>query len=115
MKKFLMFTGVLTLSIYINLYGFQHETHPEGKKEMQKTCCPSKESKCSPKTSEIKAKEGEIKTLYICPMHKEVIMENRGKCPICGMKLESKKMIYKNGKWEIYEGREKNQKIEDKK
>ena len=107
MKKFLVLTGVLTLSIYINLYGFQHETHSEGKKEMQKTCCPSKESKCCTRTSEIRAKEGEIKTLYICPMHKEVIMEKEGKCPICGMKLEPKKMIYKNGKWEIYEEAEK--------
>lgn len=107
MKKFLVLIGVLTLPIYMNFYGFQHETHPEGKKEMTKICyCPSKESKYRSMTSEIKAKEGEMKTLYTCPMHKEVIMEKEGKCS-CGMKLEPKKMIYKKGKWENYEEVEK--------
>ncbi|MEO0285130.1 MAG: heavy metal-binding domain-containing protein, partial [candidate division WOR-3 bacterium] len=48
-------------------------------------------------------KEGEIRTLYQCPMHPQIIQEQKGDCPICGMTLVERKMIYKNGKWEPYE------------
>ena len=29
--------------------------------------------------------------LYTCPMHPQVVQEQAGKCPICGMKLVPKK------------------------
>lgn len=28
---------------------------------------------------------------YVCPMHPEVVRDNPGKCPICGMKLQEEK------------------------
>lgn len=48
-------------------------------------------------------KEGEIRTLYQCPMHPQIIQEKKGDCPICGMTLVERKMIYKNSRWEPYE------------
>jgi len=48
-------------------------------------------------------KEGEIKTMYQCPMHPEVIEPKKGNCPICGMELVPRKMIYKENKWIPYE------------
>lgn len=33
----------------------------------------------------------EKKERYVCPMHPEVIRNNPGKCPICGMKLQEEK------------------------
>jgi len=44
-------------------------------------------------------KEGEIKVMYQCPMHPQVIEPKKGKCPICGMELVPRKMMYKEGKW----------------
>ncbi len=44
-------------------------------------------------------KEGEVKTMYQCPMHPQVIQDKPGKCPICGMELVPRKMMYKEGKW----------------
>jgi len=48
-------------------------------------------------------KEGEVKTMYQCPMHPQVIEPKKGNCPICGMELVPRKMIYKEGKWMPYE------------
>ncbi len=53
--------------------------------------------------SEKLPKEGEIKTMYQGPMHPEGIQDKPGDCPICGMKLVERKMIYKQGKWMPYE------------
>lgn len=38
------------------------------------------------------AKEPEkyVKTVYTCPMHPEVLAEEKGKCPQCGMFLEAR-------------------------
>lgn len=38
------------------------------------------------------AKEPEkyVKTVYTCPMHPEVLAEEQGKCPKCGMFLEAR-------------------------
>lgn len=47
--------------------------------------------------------EGEIKIMYQCPMHPQVIQEKPSKCPICGMNLVPRKMFYKEGKWIPYE------------
>jgi len=48
-------------------------------------------------------KEGEVKIMYQCPMHPQVIEPKKGNCPICGMELVPRKMIYKEGKWMPYE------------
>jgi len=47
--------------------------------------------------------EGEVRIMYQGPMHPQVIQEKPGKCPICGMDLVPKKMVYKNGKWVPFE------------
>ncbi len=44
-------------------------------------------------------KEGDVKTMYQCPMHPHVIQDKPGKCSICGMELVPRKMMYKEGKW----------------
>ncbi|MEM5831500.1 MAG: efflux RND transporter periplasmic adaptor subunit, partial [Candidatus Aenigmatarchaeota archaeon] len=75
MRKFLLFLNLFTIFLYI--------------------------SSC--KSSQKPPKEGEIRTLYQCPMHPQIIQEQKGDCPICGMTLVERKMIYKNGKWEPYE------------
>ncbi len=56
------------------------------------------------KSNQKPPQEGEIKTMYQCPMHPQVIQEKSGDCPICGMNLVPRKMIYKGGKWTPYEG-----------
>ncbi len=75
MRKFLLFLNLFTIFLYI--------------------------SSC--RSSQKPPKEGEIRTLYQCPMHPQIIQEQKGDCPICGMTLVERKMIYKNGKWEPYE------------
>lgn len=61
--------------------------------------CPHKEGgKHEHGTSEAKSEKGkDIKkyfeeTKYTCPMHPEVVSDKPGKCPKCGMNLESKKI-----------------------
>ncbi len=71
MRKIFVAMSIITLSVYV-------------------LACKS-EQKIPP--------ENEIRTVYQCPMHPEVIQEKQGKCPDCGMNLEPVKMIYKNGKW----------------
>ncbi len=81
MKKFFLIMGVVSLLISLYL--------------------PS----C--KGGEKPSKEGEVKTMYQCPMHPQVIQEKKGECPICGMNLVPRKMIYRGGKWNPYEETEK--------
>lgn len=33
----------------------------------------------------------EVGARYVCPMHPEVVSDEQGKCPKCGMNLEPKK------------------------
>lgn len=43
-------------------------------------------------TKEKAGTEKEVaKVQYTCPMHPEVVTDNSGKCPICGMSLVVKK------------------------
>jgi hypothetical protein len=42
-------------------------------------------------------KNAQVKTLYTCPMHSEIVQDKPGKCPKCGMNLvvkEVKKDVY---------------------
>lgn len=38
----------------------------------------------------VKEPEKYVKTVYTCPMHPEVLAEEKGKCPQCGMFLEAR-------------------------
>jgi len=40
------------------------------------------------KNKEVENKKIENEKIYICPMHPEIMSEEKGKCPICGMKLK---------------------------
>jgi hypothetical protein len=48
------------------------------------------------------------KQLYICPMHPEVLLDQPGSCPQCGMKLVPKSEVNNstvpatNSKWQLY-------------
>jgi hypothetical protein len=37
-------------------------------------------------------KETALKTVYVCPMHSEVVQDKQGKCPKCGMDLKAKEV-----------------------
>src|SRR5512147_110711 len=37
-------------------------------------------------------KASDTKTVYICPMHSEVVQDKPGKCPKCGMTLVAKEV-----------------------
>lgn len=41
------------------------------------------------------------KTTYTCPMHPEVVSDQPGNCPKCGMKLVPKEKAKKNRIWMI--------------
>ncbi len=75
MKKIFLFLSLFTIFLYI--------------------------SSC--RTSQKPPKEGEVRTFYQCPMHPQITKEQKGDCPICGMTLVERKMIYKDGKWKPYE------------
>jgi len=54
-------------------------------------------NKLSALTSEQQKKESDVKTVYTCPMHSDVVQDKPGKCPKCGMDLtanEVKKDVY---------------------
>lgn len=85
MRKILTITGIIALTIY-GISCTQKQKPPQ---------------------------EGEIRTMYQGPMHPQVIQEKPGKCPICGMNLVPRKMIYRGGKWVPYEqGKETEEKME---
>lgn len=46
----------------------------------------------------------EMKHVYTCSMHPEVVSEKKGKCTKCGMKLTEKKMDLKNEKEDSHKG-----------
>ena len=37
-------------------------------------------------------KDPALKTVYVCPMHAEVVQDKAGKCPKCGMDLKAKEV-----------------------
>jgi hypothetical protein len=39
------------------------------------------------------AKASTVATVYVCPMHPEVVADKPGKCPKCGMALEPRKPV----------------------
>ena len=39
-----------------------------------------------------KASVIDSKSIYVCPMHPEIVSDKEGNCPICGMNLELKKI-----------------------
>lgn len=43
------------------------------------------------------ASSGETPTQFTCPMHPEIVSDQPGKCPKCGMKLVEKKVNPKEG------------------
>jgi hypothetical protein len=46
-------------------------------------------------TVKVKAEKKTALKQYTCPMHPEVLSTKPGKCPICGMRLEEKKVAKK--------------------
>lgn len=59
----------------------------EGEKKYEK---PGNCPKCK-----MDLKKLEVKPVYTCTMHPEVVSGKKGKCPKCGMKLTEKKMEMK--------------------
>lgn len=55
------------------------------------SCGNSENHTSAPDADTVKAAtESTAKTIYTCPMHPEVISDQPGKCPTCGMDLEPK-------------------------
>jgi hypothetical protein len=52
----------------------------------------SSDDKLSVLTIEQQKKESDVKTVYTCPMHSEVVQDKPGKCPKCGMDLTAKEV-----------------------
>jgi len=68
----------------------------EGEKKYEK---PGNCPKCK-----MDLKKAEMKPLYTCSMHPEVVNGKKGECPKCGMKLIEKKMEMKKEKEDSHEG-----------
>ncbi len=54
------------------------------------TACTSPSKKVNTETEPEKPKQEMAQTQYTCPMHPEVIQNEPGKCPQCGMTLVEK-------------------------
>lgn len=55
-------------------------------------CCENCKKAFIENPEEYTHKKTEMKAVYTCPMHPEVMSDKPGKCPKCGMKLEKKMM-----------------------
>lgn len=55
-------------------------------------CCESCKEKFIKEPEKYLQKKAEMREVYTCPMHPEVISDKPGKCPECGMILEKKMM-----------------------
>ena len=52
----------------------------------------SSDDKLTVLSNEQQQKESNVKTVYTCPMHSEVVQDKPGKCPKCGMDLTAKEV-----------------------
>ena len=52
----------------------------------------SSDDKSTVLNNEQQKKESNVKTVYTCPMHSEVVQDKPGKCPKCGMDLTAKEV-----------------------
>jgi YHS domain-containing protein len=57
-------------------------------------CCEMCKEKFVKNPEEYLKKKAEMKEVYTCSMHPDVMSDKPGKCPKCGMKLERKKMMH---------------------
>lgn len=69
MKQFIYITSLITIILFASL------------------ACSGKESK----STENKDSTQTVKVQYTCSMHPEIVQDNPGKCPKCGMDLVEKK------------------------
>src|SRR4030065_2986890 len=69
------------------LIAYFYTGHTSGRHDAAVTAPSATPSNLEPIVAADKASTKPAKKLWVCPMHPEIIQDNPGMCPICGMDL----------------------------
>ncbi|MBI1884352.1 MAG: hypothetical protein HYS08_09150 [Chlamydiae bacterium] len=83
MKKLFGFLGIVFVALAFNVFVQAHEGQEHGGGTQTESSSVSQEDNQESSTASV---------TYTCPMHPDVSEKEPGKCPICGMNLEEKKL-----------------------